>query len=93
MPAGINSVDESVDFSKRTDSDKEEFCERIIADQLKFLNRLIGKPSYEHLIMEHVTLIHLFKIFNVKIVARKLYSVMNGSQIITEFLKVMDEMC
>ena len=38
--------------------------------------------------MEHVTLIHLFKIFNVKIVARRLSSVMNGSQIITKFLKV-----
>ena len=46
-----------------------------------------------HLIMEHVALIHLFKNFNVKTVARKLFGVMNWSQMITEFLKVMDEMC
>ena len=93
MLAEINSVDESVNFSKITDSDKEEFCERIIADHLNFLSRLVGIPSYEHLIMQYVTLIHLFKFFNVKIAARRLSGVMNGSQIITEFLKVMDEMC
>ena len=58
MPSGINSADESHDFSKMTDSDKEEFCERIIADQLNFLNRLVGISFYEYLIMKHVTLIH-----------------------------------
>ena len=93
MPARINSVNESVDFSKITDSNKKEFCERVIADQLNFVNQLVGIPSYEHLILEHLTLIHLFKISNVKIVARRLSGIMNGSQIITEFLKVMDEMC
>ena len=51
MPARINSVDESVDFAKMTDNDKEEFCERIIADQLNFVNQLVGVPSYEHLIL------------------------------------------
>ena len=45
MPARINSVDESVEFSKMTGSDKEEFCGKIIADQLNFENRLVGIPS------------------------------------------------
>ena len=56
-PARINSVDESVDFSEMTDNDKEELCERITADQLNFVIRLVGVPSYEHLILEHLTLI------------------------------------
>ena len=38
MPAGIKSVHESVDFSGMTASDKEEFCKRIIADQLNLAN-------------------------------------------------------
>ena len=93
MPAKINSVDQSVDFSEMADGDKEEVCKRVIADQLNLVNRLIGMPSNEHLIMEHVALTHFFKNFNAKTVARKLSGVMNGSQIITEFLKMMDEMC
>ena len=93
VPTRINSVDQLVDFSGMTEIDEKEFCKRVIADQLNLLNRLIGMPSNEHLVMEHVALIHLFKNFNVKTVARKLFGVMNWSQMITEFLKVMDEMC
>ena len=76
-----------MDFSRISDNEKEEFCNRIIQKQLNLINQLGESLINESMVKG------LFKNINVTILSKRLYGVMCGAQIIAEFIKVIDEMC
>ena len=76
-----------MDFSRISDNEKEEFCNRIIQKQLNLINQLGESLINESMVKG------LFKNINVTISSKRLYGAMCGTQIIAEFIKVIDEMC
>ena len=88
----IKNLIDTVDSSQMNETDKEEFWDKIVSKQIFLAEKLAPELSDENLEKKRDTLFFVIEKTNVmKTVKNNLVGVMTGTEIMKEFIRVMDD--